>query len=206
MLKPFNLALDSRQAGQVSAYVELLLRWTRAVNLTAIRRPEEIVTRHFGESMYLANFVEVKGSLLDIGSGAGFPGLALKILRPELHAVLLEPVARKRAFLKEAVRVCGFSSVEVLGDRVDEFSASHAGRFQLAAVRAVGGLEEILPAAWRCLCGDGCICLWLTGISGQRLADEFAGLNSLFTGLKPIHVPMSRDREIWCGTKRGAAA
>ncbi|HUI42234.1 MAG TPA: 16S rRNA (guanine(527)-N(7))-methyltransferase RsmG [Terriglobia bacterium] len=202
LLKPFGLELDPHQTGQVLAYVGLLLRWNRAVNLTAIRRPEEIVTRHFGESMYLAKFVEVKGSLLDIGSGSGFPGLALKIAQPELRVVLLEPVARKRAFLKEVVRTCGLGPVEVLGDRIEEFSAGHPGEFDVATVRALGGLEDVLPAAWRCLAESGSIYLWLTGLAGRQLSGGFASFNSLFTQSKPIHVPMSRDREIWCGRKR----
>lgn len=202
LLKPFALELDSRQTGQVLAYVGLLMRWNRAVNLTAIRRPEEIVTRHFGESMYLGKFVEVKGSLLDIGSGSGFPGLALKIAQPGLRVVLLEPVAKKRAFLKEVVRTCGLASVEVSGERIEEFSAGHAGEFDVATVRALGGLQDVLPPAWRCLAKGGSIYLWLTGRAGRQVSDEFAGFNSLFTESKPIRIPMSHDREIWCGRKR----
>jgi 16S rRNA (guanine527-N7)-methyltransferase len=155
--------------------------------------------------MYLANVVEFKGSLVDIGSGAGFPGLALKIARPELRVVLLEPVGKKRAFLKEVVRSCNFESVEVLGDRIQEFAIGHAGEFNFATVRALGGLDDILPAAWRALAKDGSIYLWLTGLSAGQLKDGFAGFNSLFTESNPLRVPMSRDREVWCGRKRNEA-
>ncbi|MGH9403017.1 MAG: 16S rRNA (guanine(527)-N(7))-methyltransferase RsmG, partial [Terriglobia bacterium] len=88
----------------MSTYLGLLLRWNEKINLTAIRTPEECVTRHFAESLFLARHEQLNGRLLDIGSGAGFPGLALKVAVPELAVTLLEPVAKKRAFLKEVVR------------------------------------------------------------------------------------------------------
>src|SRR3990172_6627889 len=112
LLEPFGLDLHRHQIEQVRAYLELLMRWNQRINLTAIRTPEGCATRHFGESLYLARWVELRGKLLDIGSGAGFPGLALKICSPELAVTLLEPVAKKRAFLKEVARACGFSEVE----------------------------------------------------------------------------------------------
>ena len=84
LLEPFGLSLSNHQSGQVSAYLELLLRWNRRINLTALRDPHACVQRHFGESLYLGRWVELKGKLLDIGSGAGFPGLCLKIIFPEL--------------------------------------------------------------------------------------------------------------------------
>ena len=128
LLIPFGLELTSRQVEQMTIWMELLIRWSAKINLTTIRTPEEIVTRHFAESMYLAKFLALRGRLLDVGSGAGFPGLALKIIEPQLHVVLLEPVGKKRAFLKEVVRECGFESVEVLGDRIEDYCGSHFGR------------------------------------------------------------------------------
>ena len=98
------------------AYLELLLRWNKKINLTGIRDWESCVTRHFGESLYLGRWVGLSGRLLDIGSGAGFPGLSLKIIFPDLSVTLLEPVA-KEGFLKEVARVCGMNLVEVRGER-----------------------------------------------------------------------------------------
>ena len=109
---------------KLSITFRLLLRWNEKINLTAIRNPAECVTRHFGESLFLAHHVNLQGSLLDIGSGAGFPGLALKIVFPELSVTLLEPVTKKRAFLKEAARVCGFSQVSVRGERLEESASA----------------------------------------------------------------------------------
>ena len=98
LLQPYGLELSSFQAGQILSYLNLLLRWNQKINLTAIRDPEECVTRLFGESLFLARRLELYGHLLDIGSGAGFPGLALKIVFPDIFVTLLEPIAKKRAF------------------------------------------------------------------------------------------------------------
>jgi 16S rRNA (guanine(527)-N(7))-methyltransferase RsmG len=158
------------------------------------------VTRHFGESLFLARHMELRGSLLDIGSGAGFPGLALKIGFPAISVTLLEPVAKKRAFLKEAARACGFHQVEVRGERLEDFvDAIPAPAFDFATMRAVGNLEVLAPLAARCLKPNGSLCLWLT-------QDQTAGLGSIECGLtwsEPLPVPLSRASEIWLGLKPG---
>lgn len=139
LLEPFGLDLSSTQVDQILAYLQLLLRWNAKINLTAIRDPEECVTRHFGESLFLARHYQLHGDLLDVGSGAGFPGLALKIVFPGISVTLLEPVAKKRAFLKEAVRACGFSQVLVRSERLEALaSANQLQTFDFATMRAVG--------------------------------------------------------------------
>jgi hypothetical protein len=128
LLQPFGLDLTPEKAEKTLAYLTLLLRWNQKINLTAIRDPEECVTRHFGESLFIARHMQLHGSLLDIGSGAGFPGLALKIAFPEISTTLLEPVAKKRAFLKEAARTCGFDKVNVRADAPSASKTSFASR------------------------------------------------------------------------------
>ena len=197
-LKPFDLDLSCSQVDQTLAYLNLLLRWNEKINLTAIRDPEECVTRHFGESLFLARHLELRGNLLDIGSGAGFPGLALKIVFPEVAVTLLEPVAKKRAFLKEAARACGFAQVEVCGERLEDFaSAAPAPAFNLATMRAVGNLEVLVPLAARCLTPGGNLLLWLT-------SDQAPGLANINSGLiwnAPFPIPLTRTGEIWRGAK-----
>lgn len=199
LLQPFGIELDSRRVDIVGRYLDLLLRWNRAVNLTAIRDPEEIVTRHFGESMYVTRFAELGARLLDVGTGAGFPGLAIKIMRPEISMVLLEPIAKKRAFLKEAIRECGFQGVEVSRDRVEEFSLANGGEFDSVTLRAVGELGSVLPAAFRSLRAAGSVYAWLTGAECSNLSADLPGFRRLFVWLDPVKVPLSRDREIWIG-------
>ena len=205
LLGPFELELDGRQIDIVARYLDLLMRWNRAVNLTAIRKPEEIVTRHFGESMYVTKFAGLGGSLLDVGTGAGFPGLAIKIVRPEIAIVLLEPIAKKRAFLKEVVRECAFESVEVHGDRVEDFSLAHGGEFDSVTLRAVGGFESVLPAAARCLGNAGGVYAWLTSTEAVKLSADVADFRRLLTWSDPVKVPLSRDREIWIGRPKACS-
>ena len=201
LLEPFRLDLDTRQLGQITTYLDLLLRWNRAVNLTAIREPDQIVTRHFGESMYLKGFRQLRGTLLDVGSGAGFPGLAMKIAEPGLHAVLLEPVGKKRAFLKEILRECCLDQVEVLGERIDQFCAGRRVAADIITARAVGGFGRVLSSAVDCLAPeDGELCLWLTRREAAALSKKHGSLMEKFQWRTPIPIPLSHEREIWCGT------
>ena len=200
LLVPFGLQLTSRQLGLLVTYLELLLRWNRRINLTSVRDPEECVTRHFGESLYLASWVELKGTLLDIGSGAGFPGLALKIVFPALSVTLLEPVAKKRAFLKEVARACGMEAVEVRAERLEDFEGAPSS-FDAATSRAVGGLERLIPLAARLLKPGGKLALWLTGDQGKGLT----GFESDIEWGAPIPLPLAREREIRIGTRSGSS-
>jgi len=198
ILQPFGLELSSDQVDQVVVYLDLLLRWNQKINLTAIRDPEECVTRHFGESLFLSKHTDLQGTLFDIGSGAGFPGLALKIAFPALTVTLLEPVARKRAFLKEAARACGFSKVETRADRLQDFvRISPSSSFDSATSRAVGNLQQLVPLAGLCLKPGGRIFLWLTRDQGSSLSKTSGD----FTWAEPLAIPLSRTGQLMRGTK-----
>jgi 16S rRNA (guanine527-N7)-methyltransferase len=196
LLEPFETKLSDAQSETLLVYLDLLVRWNKKINLTSVKKPEDCVQRHFGESFYLSKAIEVKGSLLDIGSGAGFPGLALKIQFPNLAVTLLEPVAKKRAFLKEAARACQMSHVEVLGDRLQDFAnGARLGAFDIATARAVGNLDDLVPAAAKCLNHSGRMALWL-GID-QISAARDAGPN--LTWAEQVPVPLSKQRVILIG-------
>jgi len=198
-LAEFGIGLDHAQLQYIAVYTELLRRWNRAINLTAIRDVEGIVRRHFAESIYLTTIVRLRGALLDVGSGAGFPGLALKIAQPDLRVILLEPVAKKRAFLKEVVRECALSHVEVSATRVEDYSAAHPQAFEFVTMRAVGSFGTVLPASAKCLAPDGTLCLWLTRAEALTLVEHEPSFSALFSWSVPAIIPLSRDREIWFG-------
>ncbi len=200
LLEPFEVELTSPQIGCLLTYLDLLVRWNRKINLTAIRTPEDCVTRHFGESLYLARCVKLEGRLLDIGSGAGFPGLALKIAFPGLAATLLEPVAKKRAFLKEVARACQMESVEVRGERLEQLIRQRpVPSYEVVSVRAVGHLGRLVPEAVTCLKVGARLCLWLS--HGQ--AASLAKFRSLVEWQPPVPLPLGRQREIWVGARLG---
>jgi 16S rRNA (guanine527-N7)-methyltransferase len=131
---------------QMAAYLELLLKWNARMNLTAIREPVEIVQRHFGESLFAGEFLGDCATLLDYGSGAGFPGIPIRLLHPKVRVTLAESQGKKAAFLREAVRVLGLEC-EVWDGRVEAMPADR--RFDTVAMRAVDGMGEAIPEASR---------------------------------------------------------
>src|ERR1700686_4751446 len=146
-LGEFEIDADVDQIAQIQEYIRLLLVWNEKVNLTAIRDPLEILHRHFGESMFAASVVELgKCRLADIGTGAGFPGLALKILLPEAQIVLVESNIKKATFLAEVVRALGITGANVLVSRYEELGDEIAPVDFLMA-RALGEFEVFLKWA-----------------------------------------------------------
>jgi 16S rRNA (guanine527-N7)-methyltransferase len=201
LLTPFGVSLSGRQVDDLLVYLRLLLRWNERINLTAVRSAEECIQRHFGESLFLCRWVRVRGKLLDVGSGAGFPGLALKLLAGELTTVLLEPVAKKRSFLKEVVRCCALEGVEVRGERLEQFEQLSAdGRFDLVTMRAVGDLLDLIPVATRCLAAKGKLCLWIGTEQCSAVVGERTALVSL-VWREPIRVPLSHNRVLLIGER-----
>lgn len=196
LLTPFGVELSADQMNQVRLYLSLLLRWNEKVNLTAIRDPRECVTRHFGESMLLAVCETVKGRLLDIGSGAGFPALPLKILLPDVEMTLLEPTGKKRAFLKEVVRACELTGVAIKPDRLEDLNPGEA--YNAITMRAVG--VEWVEAALMHLSPSGKHYLWLS----RPQIPQLEGRCKTVSRRRIIEIPGSRERVIWVGDREGS--
>ncbi len=138
-LAPWGILLSDDQSDQVRRYLEVLLKWNRRVNLTGVLREDAILAEHFGESFFLAH--RLSGgcrNLLDVGSGAGFPGLAAKILRPDLRVTLVESSAKKAVFLGEIVAALGWKGeAEVLRCRFEEAVCSLRPVFDALTMRGV---------------------------------------------------------------------
>jgi len=166
--------LDGDVVGKLSAYLELLLRWNARTNLTAITEPEEIVRRHFGESLLVAAALgrELPGTatVLDFGSGAGFPGVPVALACPQMRVTLAESQGKKAAFLREAVRTLGLTA-EVWAGRVEAMPA--ARRFDAVTMRAVDRMEVALPLARERVVGGGVVAVLggesVTGLSGEKM-------------------------------------
>jgi 16S rRNA (guanine527-N7)-methyltransferase len=150
LLAPFvsSPGLRGQQLDCISTYIDILLRWNRKINLTSVRRPEEIVTRHFGESLFAARHLFAESAepalrVIDVGSGAGFPGVPLKIYAPAIRLTLIESHQRRAAFLSEVIRELKLRDVEVFAGRAESF----AGNADLVTMRAVEKFERALSAA-----------------------------------------------------------
>ncbi len=150
----FGLMLTPAQAEACERYAALLTEWNERVNLTAIRAPEEVRRKHFLDSFSCVQaFSKPPESLVDVGSGAGFPGLALKILYPDLRLTLVESVGKKAKFMELVVQELGLKNVTVLAKRAEEVGQDRAHRaaYEWAVGRAVAQLpvlaEYLLPLA-----------------------------------------------------------
>ena len=134
-LAPF-VALEPDQLRQVSTHLDLLQKWNSKVNLTSVRQPQEIVTRHFGESFFIAKQLmgaQGTATVVDVGSGAGFPGIPLAILAPRARTVLVESNGKKAAFLNEVVFALKLSNTSVFAGRAENYNQNSADLVTLRA-------------------------------------------------------------------------
>jgi 16S rRNA (guanine527-N7)-methyltransferase len=145
LLTPFLPSPSPDILPKLSAYLDLLLKWNARTNLTAIRNPEEIVRRHFGESLFAGlHLAPEANTVLDFGSGAGFPGLPMAILRPQITVTLAESQNKKSTFLREVVRTLGLK-VEIWASRVETMPENL--QFHTVTLRAVDNMAAALVAA-----------------------------------------------------------
>ena len=194
LLRPFVTGLSGPQLGNISTYVDMLLRWNERMNLTAVRDPEEIVTRHWGESLFAAQQLLGREALAvaDVGSGAGFPGLALALYAPAAQVTLIEAQQRKATFLKEAARALTLTNVNVFAGRAEEWR-EHA---ELVTLRAVEKFADAVPVAAKLVRPGGRLALLI----GEAQIAEARKLTALTWG-EPIPIPQSRARVLLVGTK-----
>ncbi|WP_158942101.1 16S rRNA (guanine(527)-N(7))-methyltransferase RsmG [Granulicella sp. S190] len=145
LLVPYLPATEPVILSQLSVYLELLLKWNARTNLTAIRDPSEIVQRHFGESLFAGlHLAPDADTLLDFGSGAGFPGLPIALWRPKVSVTLAESQNKKATFLREVVRTLGLP-VEIWAARVESMASVRT--FHTVTLRAVDNMDAALAAA-----------------------------------------------------------
>lgn len=195
-LGEFQIDVDASQIAQIQEYIKLLLAWNEKVNLTAIRDPVDILYRHFCESMFAAKVVEMdKCRLADIGTGAGFPGLPLKILLPEAQVILVESSVKKATFLAEVVRALGLRNANVLVSRYEELGEEIAP-IDFACARALGDFAAFLTWAGSPAVDAEHVILWL-GARDVEEVQKFGG----WSWQTPIPVPHSLRRILLIGKK-----
>lgn len=210
LLAPFleGQPLSPAHLSSISTYIDILIRWNARINLTAIRDPEEIVTRHFGESLFAARHLfpacssvspvvkvlertpEVKASkVADLGSGAGFPGIPIKLWAPHISLTLIESSHKKATFLREVVRALTLTDVDIQNVRAQSLSPR---TYDVVTLRAVERFEAIVPIAASLVADDGRLALLISN----------AQVPQLRTALPPHHVfgllpiPFSRSKAL----------
>jgi 16S rRNA (guanine527-N7)-methyltransferase len=200
-LEEFKLPAYDDQVLQIQQYINILLSWNDKVNLTAIRDPLEILYRHFCESMFAGTSVPIeRGRLADVGTGAGFPGLPLKILRPGLQVFLIESSIKKATFLAEVIRTLGLKGAQVLVRRYEELGEEIAP-VDFVCARALGEFTTFLDWAHGEHLAAKEVVLW---IGSQDLPEILK--SRTFEWREPIRVPKSLRRVLLVGARKGEAA
>ena len=195
LLEPF-IEFDETRLLSISMYIDLLLKWNARINLTAIREPGEIVQRHFGESLFAAKHLleqKLPQTAIDLGSGAGFPGVPFAMLAPDVQVTLIESQQKKATFLKELIHMLELKNTKVFSDRAE----AYPGTADLVMLRAVERFEQALQMAVRLTNTGGRVALMIG--SGQV---ELTGkLEKKVLWDSPVEVPCSLSRELLVGIK-----
>ena len=162
--KKIDIMFNVKQLEQFYKYMELLIEWNKKINLTAIIEPKEIVLKHFIDSLTINKYIKDKKSVADIGTGAGFPGIPLKIYRPDLKITLVDSLNKRMNFLKEVSYETNLENIEIIHSRVEDFGRNKKYReqFDIVTARAVANLstlsEYLLPLVkqnGKCICMKG---------------------------------------------------
>jgi 16S rRNA (guanine527-N7)-methyltransferase len=168
-LSPYGLVPNSDSLPLIREYISLLLKWNRAVSLTTVTNPVEIVARHFGEPIFATKLLPVDNCrLVDIGTGAGFPGLSIKTFCPKLELILIESNKKKCVFLHEVVRALGFSSVEIRSERFEQIRPETI-EANIITSRAVGEFKQLLRWSKNALVHRGHLMLWIGADDATRI-------------------------------------
>ena len=191
-----GLSLTDEQLNQFAVYQELLLLWNERMNLTAVRQPADIQERHFLDSLACATVMGDLSNctLIDVGTGAGFPGMPLKILFPQLQLVLVDSVAKKTQFLQAVVSELGLQRVQILAERSEVLGqlAAHREQYDWVVARGVAELrvlvEYLLPLA---RVGGAVVAQKGSGVEEEVAAAETAvrKLGGASAEIHPVQLP-----------------
>jgi 16S rRNA (guanine527-N7)-methyltransferase len=187
----------------LQSYLDLLLRWNARVNLTAVRDPETIVTRHFGESLFAAQVLLCDGgepattsTLADVGSGPGFPGIPMKLFAPAIKLTLIESRNKKAVFLREVMRNLGIEGANVFAGRAEQWARTA----DLVTLRAVEQFERALPVAAKLVAEEGRLGLL---VGGRQVATAKDVLGSNWKWEQPVGIPGSQARVVIAARRGG---
>ena len=195
-LQPYGVNVGALVCHQIRIYVDLLLRWNQRTSLTTVTDPIEILRFHFGESLLAVPAVPIRhGRLADVGSGAGFPAVPIRMVSERLSIILIESNQKKATFLMEVVRALGLEHIDVRRSRMDSISLDEE-RVDFITARALGIDDQFLDWAHHSLDSHGSVVLWL-GTSDAKKISQKSG----WKWADPIRIPQSIQRVILRGSK-----
>jgi len=165
------ISLSRGHLEQFNIYLCELKAWNEKFNLTAIKEDRDIVIKHFLDSLTPLKFIKTGSKLLDIGSGAGFPGIPLKIVEPTLKVTLLDSVNKKVTFMKHIITELDLTDIEAIHSRAEDLAKTRKGGFDVVISRALAGLSDFVKLGEPFLAKDGI----LIAMKGKNLDDEVKG-------------------------------
>ena len=157
-----NIELTNKQLEKFYSYMELLLEWNEKINLTAITNEEDIIKKHFIDSLTISKYIEGNEKIIDVGTGAGFPGIPLKIVKENNEVILLDALKKRLKFLEEVIEKNNLMNIETIHYRAEEAGKDNKYRekFDIATSRAVAPLNILLEYLLPLIRVDGkCICM-----------------------------------------------
>jgi 16S rRNA (guanine527-N7)-methyltransferase len=195
-LRHLKLPFNEDQIATFLRYLEELKRWNRAYNLTGAKTDEDIVIRHILDSLLYLKVISKKVAVIaDAGSGAGFPGIPIKIIRPEIELSLIEPTRKKAVFLRHIVRTLELKKTIVYQNRIERLDENELGRYDVVVSRATFKIEEFLEKACPYVKEAGYIVL----SKGERVRDEINSaphIRSLVKNIIRIPLPFVKTTRI----------
>jgi 16S rRNA (guanine527-N7)-methyltransferase len=200
-----GMSLSDAGADSCLVYLAELMKWNRKMNLTAIRDERDVIIKHFLDSfVFRKGFSPFPGmSLLDIGSGAGFPALPLKILCPDVGVTMVESVGKKAAFLRHIVRTLRLPDVKISESRVESLPGSQDGVFDVVTGRAFAAMEQVVAKGRRFLNCDGVMVL-SRGPEEMISTEVLDNAGMLVDAKINIALPLTGHRRVlWVFRKRG---
>jgi len=177
-----GLSIDAATQQKLLDYLALLEKWNKVHNLTAVRDPSEMVTLHLLDSLTVLPHIK-QGRLLDVGSGAGFPGIVLALTRPDLSVTTLDSVGKKASFMRQVKAQLGIPNLEVVGGRVEAYKPPQ--KFDIIISRAFSEIAEFLRLTRHLLVEGG---VWLA-MKGVYPHEELARVSDVATEVIELHVP-----------------
>lgn len=197
-----GLLLNEKQMNQFYNYMKLLLEWNEKMNLTAITEPKEVILKHFIDSMTIAKYMKKECKLIDVGTGAGFPGIPIKIVREDIKVVLLDSLNKRINFLKQVIEELELTNMEAVHSRVEEYGRNKNKResFDCATSRAVANLSTLAEYLMPLVKLNG-ICISMKGPNIEEEIQQSKKAISLLGGkiekIEKIQLPKSNiDRNI----------
>lgn len=160
--KQINVDINEEQANKFYKYMELLLEWNEKMNLTAITEPDEVILKHFIDSITVEKYINKEAKIIDVGTGAGFPGIPLSIIRNDLNITLMDSLNKRIKFLDEVVEKNNLINVDTVHSRAEELARNtdYREKFDVATSRAVASLNVLLEYMVPFVkVGGYCICM-----------------------------------------------